>query len=1071
MRFYPTKIQFKFLYFFIFSIALTLGCAKDSDLLLDSIINEDVSSVEEKENSTPQATETEEEVAEEEVAVEEVAEEIVDEESQEEIFESRTTSFSPTNDAHYQSGKAYNQNIIRLDEGNRTSFLMFDLSPIGVLDGEITAITLQFTIDSDNGSGSINIFKAESSNWSEQNLSDTNIPQIEVQVGSILKEYKIGETEIVNLDASKLLPEISTLILNHKNGNDLAFASKEHISKIGPKLVVHYSVAEGTEEISIPEYVEEIAEEDTTGGSEDTPAEDNTPSNSEPIAIADATPSSGGVPLDVSFTGNNSSDDKAITSFSWDFKDGSSATTANPTHTYTKAGVYEAILTVTDAEGLATSDTVTITVSETANQAPNAVLSATPISGDAPLEVTFKGSSSTDDHSISSYVWNLKDGSTASNADFKHTYDEPGVYQAELTVKDENGLSDKETVTITVTEPTNTAPVAKTSANTTIGVAPLLVQFTGNNSTDDKGVTGYAWNFKDGSTASTANPSHSFENAGTYVVELTVSDKENLTHKNTITIRVQEPAAENEVPVARVSTNKTSGEAPLTIQFTGNQSSDDKAITSYFWDFKNGATSTNANPSHTFTQPGSYNVNLTVKDAEGESSTKSVTINVTAPAVNNTPPGFYVATNGNTSNNGTSPSSPWSLEYAFSNARPGDVVYVKAGNYGNKQLLSRTKGTSSNPVKFIGYRNSPGDIVSNQGSTFNYGESVSSSKMPLLTSSNGVGVAMTFYEGYVEIENFQITGYEIGVQTISAATNLKFKNIIVTKVGNQNSNVYKGFGFDIKGNSTVIENCFVHNAGAEAFKLSGASNSRISYSKAYGDNYSNPTDYYFLVTGGTNNAIIENSHAERAQEISHPGHGIALKDLAQNNVIRNCTVKYTKLELNFSGVKNNIIDNCKVIGRGTSSGDWEAAIVIKNGANNNLIKNSQVSNANWAINLADDDDGYVGPGGDRDEVSLGYNNTFDNLTVNNVYQMLKIGGGNEFSAKASNYTFKNCKLQNFEVVAVTYYRTENFKFQNCSFINGNRLIIEFDGQYAPYSSFNPSWENCTWSNVNFTPPN
>ncbi|MFK7813564.1 MAG: PKD domain-containing protein, partial [Maribacter sp.] len=889
------------------------------------------------------------------------------------------------------------------------------------------------------------------------------IPEADVHLGSIIKEYKLGETELIELNASELSAGVSTLILDHKNGNDLAFASKEHASKIGPKLVITYNVAEGTNQIIVPEEEVIEAEDETT---------EETDANQEPTAVADASPSSGGMPLEVSFSGGNSFDDKEIVSFNWDFKDGSTSTNPNPTHTYTEAGVYEAILSVIDSEGLTTSDIVTITVSETPNEGPNAVVSATPTTGEAPLEVSFTGSASTDDNSISSYVWDLKDGSNTSNADFKHTYNEPGTYVAELIVKDENGLTDKETITITVSEPTNDAPVARTSASTTAGTAPLAIQFTGSNSSDDKEVKSYSWDFKDGSIASAANPSHTFADAGTYVVELTVTDAEGLSHKNTITIRITQPAAENEAPIARTSASSTSGQAPLAVQFTGTNSSDDEGITSYYWDFKDGANSTNSNPSHTFTQAGTFVVGLTVTDADGESHTNTITINVSAPVSTNNPPGFYVATNGNSSNSGTSPSSPWSIEHAFNVADAGDVVYVKAGNYGYKQLLPRNAGRSGSPIKFIGYKNTPSDITSGQGSTFSFGQSVDPAKMPLLRSSNGQGKAITLRGSHIEIENFQITGYSHGIETISIATNVKLKNIIITKVGSQsNSSSYTGIGIVVEGNNTLIENCFVLNAGAEGIKLFNSDYSRINNCKVYATNNGNPTDYYYLITGGTNNTVVENSYAERANNLGHNGHGFTMKDLAEYNTFRNCTVRRTTLELNFSGVKNNTIENCKIYGVDTSPGNPDAVLAIGNGANNNLIKNTVIQDTWTAIRLFDLDDGYVGPGGDRDLIDLGYNNIFDNVTVKNTNRMLNIGGGTNYSASARNYTFKNCSLDDFEHVAVTYYRSENFLFQNCSFNNGNKLVVEFGGQYAPYSKFNVNWSNNSWSNVNFNPPN
>lgn len=1039
MKFHPSKIYTTILLWFFLVSLLILGCSKDSDLLLDSVIDEQGTLVEVQNEITNNSDTSDDDT--------------LTVETQNNI-ENRSISFSPLHDAHLQSGKGYNQNIIRLEEGNRISYLMFDLSPISTISGTIKSATLQFTVNGDDGSGTVNVFKGESSDWTENSLTDDSAPTIAEQLGSLSKTYNIGETQVIELNVTEIDETIETLILQHENGNDLAFASKEHISKIGPKLVVSYDVLESAEDIVVTEIP-----------ADDSPSDDN----QVPIAIADASPSSGGVPLVVSFEGENSSDNSDISSYKWDFKDGNFSEEANPTHTFAQVGVYEVELVVKDEQGLDTTDIVTITITEDGNKAPTAIVSATPTTGEAPLEVTFKGSDSSDDNSISSYAWDFKDGSKSNVADFKYTYNSPGTYVAELTVTDENGLTDSKTVTIIVTESQNESPIAVVSATPTSGNAPLEVSFTGSDSTDDNGISSYAWDFKDGSKTNVADFTYTYSTPGVYEAELTVKDEQGLENKKTITITIT--AAQNTAPVARVSATPTSGNAPLTVQFLGNTSSDDNGITSYFWNFKDGATASNSNPSHTFTLAGSYVVDLTVKDAQGLSSTSSVTISVNSSG-GSTPPGFYVATNGNSYNDGKSPSSPWSISHAFNVAKAGDVIYVKAGNYGNLQLRTNNGGNSVSPIKFVGYKNTPGDIVSSNGSTFNYGENVNAGNMPLLQSYNGQGTALTIHDRNIEIENFQITGYAFGVQTINLATNSVFKNVIVTNVGDLSSySSYTGVGFKIEGNNALLENCFVLNAGAEAINLSDSDYSRVNNCKVYANNNVNPTDYYFLLTGGTNNTIVENSLAEREPYLSHGGHGFDMKDLATNNTFRNCTAKRTNFELNFSGVKYNTIIDCAIYGVNTSSSNWHSVLAIFNGANNNLIKNMYIQDTWTAISWADYDDGFVGPGGDRDEVSLGYDNTFDGIVIKNTNRVLNIGGGNQFAAAAKRNKLINCRVDNFDFVAVTHYRTENITIQNCSFTNGRNLVVEVADQYAPYSHFNVNWINNNWSNVSFTPPN
>ncbi|MCW5515589.1 PKD domain-containing protein [Muriicola sp. Z0-33] len=976
MKYHPTKVINLILYFFILTIIV--ACSKDIDILSDAVLNDSVASVEERENSEEAEEEEEEAESQEEEQPETPEEEPPAEDGMEDGFESRTTEFPPVDDAHVQSGKGYNQTIIRLDENNRTSYLKFDLSAIEAIGGYITDASLKFTVNSDEGNGTINIYKGVDSDWTEQEIDNINVPDIDILLGAITKEFKIGNTEEVTLSGSDLIPENTTLILQHEEGNDLAIASKEHPSKIGPKLVISYNVPETAEPIII------IEEEPAPPAEENSSEEENTPAeNQAPIAIADATPSSGGVPLDVSFTGSNSTDDNEITTYAWDFKDGGTSSSANPSHTFNNVGSYEVELTVTDAEGLTSTDTVTITVNEESNEAPVARATGSPLSGTAPLEVAFTGSNSSDDNSVASYSWNFKDGSTANNANPTHTFNNAGTYAVELTVTDENGLSDKETVNITVNAP----------------------------------------------------PS-------------------------------------NEAPVAVASANPLSGDAPLQVSFVGSNSSDDNGIVSYYWDFP-GDPSAATNATRTFNTPGVYDITLTVKDAAGLAHSDTVTITVTQGSGGNTggggnaPPGYYVTTSGSAGNSGLSESSAWSIEHAFDVAKPGDIIYVKAGNYGNKQLrLDDRLNSVSNPTKFIGYTNTPGDLVSSGGSTFSYGNSLNPSKMPLIISSSpNQGAAINIFEENVEIENFQISGYSNGLLTQSIADDFKAKNIIVLNSGNQNSNGYDGVGLNIRGSNSVLENCFVLNATAEAIKLTGAHNSRVRNCKVYADNATNPTDYYFLLAGGITNTVVENCYAERAQGLSHGGHGFIIKNDGTYNTFLNCVARRTNFELSYPGVHHNTINGGAVRGVSTSSGEWHSRVLINNGAHHNTIKNMEITDTWAAIALST----YFDSTGA--DASLGNDNVFENITIDNTYSALRIGGDSNYSAEGKRYDFINCNISNFTAVSVVHFRTEDFEFRNCNFSNGDYLEIEVQGVYAPYSSFNPSYVNCTWTNVNFNPPN
>ncbi len=210
----------------------------------------------------------------------------------------------------------------------------------------------------------------------------------------------------------------------------------------------------------------------------------NTPDpNTAPTAVISSSASIGNAPFLVTFDASDSSDsDGTITSYQWDMGDGGTATGAQVTHTYTVPGTYNPTLTVTDNGGLTDSASTPVLVEPpiSGNTPPTAVISASSTQGDAPLEISFNASNSSDpDGSISSYNWDFGDGTTGSGLNISHTFTQPANYTVSLTVTDNTGAaSQAATLTINATDPSGQQPPRKVDI---LPIINLLLLDTENN--------------------------------------------------------------------------------------------------------------------------------------------------------------------------------------------------------------------------------------------------------------------------------------------------------------------------------------------------------------------------------------------------------------------------------------------------------------------------------------------------------------------------------------------------------------------------------------------------------------
>ena len=261
-------------------------------------------------------------------------------------------------------------------------------------------------------------------------------------------------------------------------------------------------------------------------------------------AVISAAPGSGTVPLIVSFNGAASKGE--ISTRLWDFGDGATSTETTPSHTYSAAGTYYASLKLVSLSGENSSATTTIIAQEDSSdpEPPTAVLSSSATTGEAPLTVTFNGSSSTTPNSsITGYNWTFGDGSQSTGKIVSYTYIEPGSYSAKLTVTDNLQLSSSAITPVIVTEAVepNERPYAVITTETPGSDAPFTVSFNGSQSSDSDGdITGYSWNFGDGSTAEGSIVTHTYSKPAEYTASLEVTDNRGETATATIAIILEE---------------------------------------------------------------------------------------------------------------------------------------------------------------------------------------------------------------------------------------------------------------------------------------------------------------------------------------------------------------------------------------------------------------------------------------------------------------------------------------------------------------------------------------------------
>jgi PKD repeat protein len=346
-----------------------------------------------------------------------------------------------------------------------------------------------------------------------------------------------------------------------------------------------------------------------------------------PIFTADfyASGHVGQAPFSVQFLDQSTG---SPTIWRWDFGDGTTSTEQNPTHVYTRTGVYTVFLIT--ANDWAT-DICTQSRCIVVNTVPVANFTANVTSGSTPFAVQFTDQSTGAD----SYEWQFGDGTTSTEQNPVHTYTQPGTYTVTQVVSrgEYGSVFVEKPGYITVTD----LPTVGFSSNVTAGLAPLAVQF---NESVNGSVQYYYWQFGDGTTSFDRNPVHVYDTVGTYTVSLYAIGQNGIQVKTadkyinvtdpviptpTITATVTPVPTEQNLPAANFTVTRQGGSGSMCIQVLDTSVN----ATSVRYDLGDGTTTAYRNFTYTYWQAGTYAITQIATGATGSTTAiRSITVPV-----------------------------------------------------------------------------------------------------------------------------------------------------------------------------------------------------------------------------------------------------------------------------------------------------------------------------------------------------------------------------------------------------------------------------------------------------------
>lgn len=299
-----------------------------------------------------------------------------------------------------------------------------------------------------------------------------------------------------------------------------------------------------------------------------------------------------------------------VAGLDWDFGDTFTSTLSNPVHTYTENGTYPVTLTV---ESSVNDCSASLTIPVDVKVTPTAAFTPGPVSGCAPLQVTF-----TNDSDGDFAQWDFGDDNTSGNLNPTHTYTSAGTYLVQLISENLNGCAD--------TAYTEVAAFPVPTAGFTLDPAqsceqPVVVQFTNTSA----GANSFNWAFDNGDTSTDVDPTATYATPGTNTITLTATNQYGCADEATGTFTTYP------TPHASFSA-ETPGCVGYPVSFTNASTNSD----AWWWSYGDGTQDNDEEPTHVYNEEGIYDVELIAYGAGGCTDTleipEAVVINPTPTA-------------------------------------------------------------------------------------------------------------------------------------------------------------------------------------------------------------------------------------------------------------------------------------------------------------------------------------------------------------------------------------------------------------------------------------------------------